>query len=272
MKKYSGYILITDMDGTLLNGDKEISPENKRAILEFVEQGGKFSVATGRSPASAGRWLTQLPINSPCVFYNGSMVRDMEKEQVLNCAYLDRECLLPCIRGILEDSPSTVVEIFTDQGVFVVSDPARKDPYLEEEHDPYIQSTLEQVQEQEWIKILLCDTHDTLEKTEKQLADENLTDICNCFYSQDFFFEITPKNHSKGTALHWIRKACLKEDIKIIAAGDYDNDETMIKEADFGVAVGNAHERLKAMADYITVDNNHHPIADILKIIGEKRV
>ena len=51
MKKYSGYFLITDLDGTLLNTNKEISPTNQKALAEFTAQGGRFSVATGRSPA-----------------------------------------------------------------------------------------------------------------------------------------------------------------------------------------------------------------------------
>ena len=90
MKKYSGYFLITDMDGTLLNTNKEISLNNQKALAEFTAQGGKFSVATGRSPASAGRWLKQLPINFPCVFYNGSMVKDVAENDILHCAYLQR--------------------------------------------------------------------------------------------------------------------------------------------------------------------------------------
>lgn len=270
MKKYSGYFLITDMDGTLLNKEKEISLENKMALRKFVEQGGKFSVATGRSPASAGRWLEQLPINFPCVFYNGSMVKDLEKDQVMDCAYLGKEYFQPLVTWVLEHIPGTVVEIFTQQGLFVISDPRAKDPYLEGEKDPYIQADPAQVENLEWIKILLCDEHSSLEKTERRLVEKGLDGLCNHFYSQDFFLEITPKNHSKGTALQMIRNRCGEQDMKIIAVGDYDNDEEMIEEADFGVAMGNAQECLKSAADYITTDNNHHPMADILEEIAER--
>lgn len=270
MNQYNGYFLITDLDGTLLNSDKVISAENKEAIQTFVNQGGRFSVATGRSPASAGRWLEQLPINYPCVFYNGSMVKDLKSDQVWDCAYLDKSKFQPLVNWGLEQIPTTVVEIFTQQGLYVISDPQMKDPYLEGEKDPYFQAEPEVVEELEWIKILLCDNHANLVKIEERLKEHHLDKSCNSFYSQDFFFEITPKDHSKGTALRLIREKSEEKALKIIASGDYDNDEEMIVEADFGVAVGNAQECLKMAADYIASDNNHYPMADILREVTKR--
>lgn len=270
MKKYSGYFLITDLDGTLLNTNKEISPDNQKALAEFTAQGGRFSVATGRSPASAGRWLRQLPINFPCVFYNGSMVKDVVKDEILHCDYLQSSYALSIVQWILKEHPKTIVEIFTDRGLFIISDPENKDPYLEDENDPYIQSCLAEVKDEQWIKILLCDDHAALEEIRSYMDGRHLDEQCYYFYSQDFFLEITPKNASKGTALKWICSHCGEEDLKVIAAGDYDNDESMIRAADFGVAIGSGRARLKAAADYITVDNDHDPIADILKEIDQR--
>lgn len=270
MEKYAGYLLITDMDGTLLNSKKEISLENKAAIKEFVAEGGKFSVATGRSPESAQSWLQQVPINYPCIFYNGSMVKDIQENRVLECVYLDKKCLVLFVEWILEECREVVVEIFTQQGLYVISDAEVKDPYLEEEKDQYIQGTFSQVKNMKWIKILLCSRHEQLQKIEQKLLDDNLNTFCNYFYSQDFFLEITPLNCSKGTALDIIRKKTEGKSMKIIAVGDYDNDEEMLKKADFGVAVENAQDRVKAIADYVSVNHNAHPVVDICKKICEE--
>ena len=54
MKKFQGMLLLSDMDGTILNDKKEISQENKDAVRYFTENGGYFSLATGRSK---GRWI-----------------------------------------------------------------------------------------------------------------------------------------------------------------------------------------------------------------------
>ncbi len=267
--RYEDCLLITDLDGTLLNREKEISMENQKAIRAFLKEGGRFSVATGRSPASAGRWLEQLPVNYPCIFYNGSMVKDIVHDKILNCEYLKKEEFIPLIHWILTNNRKTVVEIFTDQGLYVVSDPANEDPYLKEEKDPFVEEDFDRVKELEWIKILFCDSHENLERIGRQLAEYKLEQFCDSFYSQDFFFEITPKNHTKGTALHFIRKGCEVKNLKIIAVGDYENDEGMLREADLGVAVGNARETLKAAADYVTADNNNNPMEDIVKKLSE---
>lgn len=86
---------------------KEISRENLDAILDFVNGGGKFGVATGRSPYCAKRWLEQLPINCPCIFYNGSMVKDISADTVLALQYLEKDCLFPQMEWVLQNSPKT---------------------------------------------------------------------------------------------------------------------------------------------------------------------
>lgn len=60
-KKYDGYMLCTDMDGTLLNTDHEISKENAEAIKHFIREGGIFTVATGRIPPAVIPFLPTLP-------------------------------------------------------------------------------------------------------------------------------------------------------------------------------------------------------------------
>lgn len=269
MKKYEDYLLITDMDGTLLNKKKEISADNMQAIKSFIEEGGNFAIATGRSPVSAKPWLNQLPINFPCVFYNGSMVKDVNENCVMDCACLEKEKFLPLVTWILEYHRDTVVEIFTEKGLYVVSAPEFKDPYLEQEQDPYIQADVKETEEQGWIKILLCNSHEKLEWVERRLQEAGLCDSCNHFYSQDFFLEITPRNHSKGTALDILRRHG-RDGLKIIAVGDYENDMELISRADFGVAVGNAQEAVKAVADYVTVDHESGPMKDLLAWVFER--
>lgn len=272
MGKYDGVLWITDLDGTLLDQNKAISDENKRAIEQFVRMGGKFAVATGRSPASARQWLEQLPINYPCIFYNGSMVKDLQEDRVLSCTCLEREKFLPLIQWVLANSPRTVTEIFTPEGLYVVSDPQVKDPYLEQEKDPYFQAELADIAGQDWIKILLCDEHQSLERVRTKMEEMSLNCVGDSFYSQDFFFEITPRSCTKGTALGFIRRHCSMQGIRIIAVGDYENDIGMLKEADFGVAMGNGQETVRAAADYVTQDHNHHPMMDIFRKIEQQDV
>ena len=65
MKKFKGMLLACDMDGTLLDDSKQIPAENLRALQYFTKQGGRLSLATGRSPHAIGTYIDQLPVNAP---------------------------------------------------------------------------------------------------------------------------------------------------------------------------------------------------------------
>ena len=83
MGKYTGKMIISDLDGTLIPRGGVISQENRQAIEAFVAEGGRFAIATGRTPEASAGYVKDLPINAPSVFFNGAMLYDWENKQVL---------------------------------------------------------------------------------------------------------------------------------------------------------------------------------------------
>lgn len=83
MTKLSDLLLVSDIDGTLMNFPAPIPPRNIEALRRFTAAGGRFSVATGRSIASARPYVEQLPVNAPCILYNGCAIYDFAAEKVL---------------------------------------------------------------------------------------------------------------------------------------------------------------------------------------------
>ena len=79
--------LFTDIDGTLLNSQKEISQENIDSIHKLVEQGGHFSVATGRCAEITFPFVDNLPINAPAILFNGAAVYDIPNRTFLHKEY-----------------------------------------------------------------------------------------------------------------------------------------------------------------------------------------
>ena len=88
MKKFKGMLLACDMDGTLLDDSKQIPAENLRALQYFTKQGGRLSLATGRSPHAIGTYIAQLPVNAPYSVMNGSLI----------CMKIARFCIAPVCR------------------------------------------------------------------------------------------------------------------------------------------------------------------------------
>ena len=74
MKQFEGTLILTDLDGTLLDGQNRISPENQAAIRHYMENGGRFTVATGRSLKGMEHFFPALAVNAPAILYNGSAV------------------------------------------------------------------------------------------------------------------------------------------------------------------------------------------------------
>ncbi len=73
---FKGIMLVTDMDGTLLDGKSRISEGNRRAIKRFIAGGGLFTVATGRMFKAVEPYLPALPMNVPAIVYNGAAIYD----------------------------------------------------------------------------------------------------------------------------------------------------------------------------------------------------
>ncbi len=69
-------MIVTDLDGTLLNDEKEISEDNAKAISEFIDGGGKFAIATGRSYESGLEYIKKANTNTPSILFNGGMIVD----------------------------------------------------------------------------------------------------------------------------------------------------------------------------------------------------
>ena len=269
MKLFQNAALITDLDGTLLTDQKTVSEKDQQALRYFTENGGLLGFATGRSPRSASVWRRDLPVNGPCIHLNGSLVWDPVAGKPLKIWEIEKAPLLPILEWILHNLPDTVIELFTPEGdMFQISDRAYLDPYVEMNHDPYEWSTLEEMKNRPWVKVLLHNSREHLRTIHRMLEETSpRRERFNFFYTLDVFLEITPAGGDKGSARRWLctdYRESLSER-KIIAAGDFDNDVHMLREADCGAAVGNAEEVAKEAADVIIADNNHSPMADLIQ-------
>ena len=85
MKLFERKLILTDLDGTYLFDDHHISKENRAAVRYFMDNGGLFTVATGRSKAGMEHFFPELEINAPAIIYNGSVIYDfVSKADVLD--------------------------------------------------------------------------------------------------------------------------------------------------------------------------------------------
>ncbi|MDK2808462.1 MAG: hypothetical protein PWP24_1197 [Clostridiales bacterium] len=261
--KYDQMVLFSDMDGTLLNNQSKVSEKNKEAIVSFVREGGHFGIATGRGPMNAWPYVQDLPINLPCIFYNGGAIYDYGTKRYLKICELPKQKLEPLFACCYEQFPQVMLQIYEADLCYIVSDPSDAKEEILKMHTPYRFCQVTDILDRPWIKLLLHAEKTILFEVENALKRLGLGDVVDWVFSSDIYLEILPKHASKGSLLAEIRRMRNKEE-RYYSVGDYNNDFAMLSQADVGIAVSNAVPVLKEAADVITVSNEEDAIADII--------
>lgn len=256
-KPYGSYMIISDLDGTIIPHGGVVSEANKRAIESFRAGGGHFGIATGRTPEAAAGYLGGVAITAPSIFFNGSMLYDWQHERVLVTKPLTAQGapdLWPRFAALcLERFPKACIEVYTQEDCHIISNPRYDDPRLPHEHYRYCHSDLADladVRKTPWLKFFVCADPADLRELEREAEVFGTAACSHHFYSEANYHEFVAKGVSKGSMLEAIRKMPAFSQTKIIALGDYLNDRELLEAADIGIASGNAHDELKALADF----------------------
>ena len=256
-KPYGYYMIISDLDGTIIPHGGVVSEANKRAIESFRAGGGHFGIATGRTPEAAAGYLGGVAITAPSIFFNGSMLYDWPHEHVLVTKPLTAQGapdLWPRFAALcLERFPKACIEVYTQEDCHIISNPRYDDPRLPHEHYRYCHSDLAEVadvRKTPWLKFFVCADPADLRELEREAEVFGTAACSHHFYSEANYHEFVAKGVSKGSMLEAIRKMPAFSQTKIIALGDYLNDRELLEAADIGIASGNAHDELKALADF----------------------
>lgn len=263
-ERYNGYVIYTDLDGTLLNDKKEVSVENRKAIEHFINNGGRFSIATGRAFEAIEKYIEGLKMDLPSIVYNGGMIYDCNKRKAVNEHILKDE-KKDIVNKLIEDYPSLGIEIYSDTDIYIFNNNGMSERpatlLLNRIYD--MPNNLFKLK---WNKILLVEKREFIDELQEVFKDNYNIDVTR---SGDRFLEVLPENTSKGQALKEIIELYKLDKKKVIAVGDDMNDAEMLKECGISFCPENASDAVKKYADYITGNNNEGVIADIVKFIDE---
>lgn len=264
-KDFSNIFLITDLDDTLLSKDKQISAVDLSSLQEFVARGGDFAVATGRVYMSAMPYLKRLPITKPCILYNGGVIYDYLNDKMM------WKSVLPSLSEhyvieILEKFPQIGAEILVDNDIFIPQTNHILDNKMVIENVKGIYCNIDQIPKN-WIKVLFTVENELIPEISKFVSNKNFTEV-NFVESYGFYFEMLPKNISKGFAIEKMMDIIDLTGLKLVACGDYNNDITMIKMADVGVCVSNSPEEVKDSADIVlSKTSEENAISELLELL-----
>lgn len=252
-KPYEGCLICTDMDGTLLKTDKELSRENAEAIKRFQLGGGLFTVATGRYWDFVEEYKHCFVPNTAVISLNGCAITEYGTARFLRYTTMDKSCFDDA-RYIFESCPQlTMLLVNTSKG-FV---PVKRGEYQKLEE-------IEINHENRIFKMTyMCLPGEILDEHTRQFFAEFSKDRYNCEQSWPGGMEYYPLEGGKHNAVNWLKAKTNSQ--KLICIGDFENDIEMIKCADVGVAVANGLESVRSAADYVTASNDENAIARVIE-------
>ena len=264
-------LLLTDLDGTLINNNGELPPVNIQYIKKIMNKGINVALCSGRSFVSLARFEKEIGLNIPgCygVCFNGGIVYNAHTKEILKETRLNLQTTLDILKEIKTAMGNNPVGIgLYLAGKFYVENPSEEITwYANKSGIEYIQVDHFAQINQDITKILLKGNNEHL----KVIAN-HLINIINgkgvAFFSTPNIFEIIPLNSGKEQGLAFLSQKLNIPTTQIIAVGDQENDLKMIQMAGLGIAVANAITDVKKVAKYITkADNNQ----GVMKEIAEK--
>ena len=249
-------LVVIDLDHTLLREDKTISNVNKEAIAKCIEAGLYVLIATGRTHRAAKEYAEQMGIDWPMINCQGAIISDSQGQIAYHLPISNQVS-----REIIEVLKSFNIDIIFCHGSDVYgtcNTPTQKE-YMAKVNRKHLPMP-EDIGAIEVTKVGAAGEpahiHQAYEAIKEKYADE-----VNTCKSARNFLEITNKEATKSAAVHQLGEHCGIQKEEIIAFGDSMNDVDLLQYAGFGVAVANAMDELKSVADVITDSNEDDGVA-----------
>lgn len=262
-------ILFTDMDGTLLDSDKQVSPSLQRLLSRMIDAGNRLVFSSGRTQSSIERAMRRIGLAYPgmlIISTNGNAVYDCDADRFL----FQKTVPVDVSRGIIDlaHQHGLHIQSYTDSHVVCERDNAEIAFYQKGTGmDAVFTDDIMKTVGMPPCKLLAIslESRSRLEPL-RQAVLKKYGDTVTALYSCDQYLEFFDKTAGKGNAVRYVCDYLNVPITNAVAVGDAENDISMLDAAGTGVAMANADPQVKAHADYITEnDNDHDGLADAIR-------
>jgi Cof subfamily protein (haloacid dehalogenase superfamily) len=278
-------LIATDLDGTLLNEEHEVSKENIKAIQRAQEQGIEVIVATGRTYFDAVSICKKFGLNTYLISYNGAAIHDKIGQEIssLTMGWDDVRHMVNWL-----EERDYYYEVSTNKKIYISShakeilhrEAQRLKGTAFEVDSTYFEEIVEQIFSQSGMTPVknyeeAMDAEEALYKVfcfsfddkKRQIAIDNFAGMKQFLMTSSMTnnFELGNKDASKGNALKIVADRLGISLDKAMAIGDNYNDVSMMEIVGFSVAMGTAKEDIKKLCSFVTYGNDKHGVAHAIE-------
>lgn len=279
---FSNVLLTVDFDLTLTAPDNTIPQRNLEAIRYFMENGGAFTVNTGRSLGMFRKYLDIIPVNAPLLLYNGSAAYDTQAEDFAFCHTIDLD-MAQTLRECLADFPDMVVEIQGKDNHYIF----REDPLWtayaddcnccggvvrpEDDLGPFIKLTLYGQFHEATVSHLFRATPEEMDRCTQveQALRRRYGEFVEVFRSGARIIDVHTKGVSKARSARQLLDQLGRQ--ILVCVGDGENDVLMLKNADYafcpaGSVIADRFPNVCPCAEGAVADVIYKKIPEILNL------
>ena len=259
-----------DLDGTLTNHDKVVTPRTRQALLKAQEQGAIIILASGRPTygiVPVAECLELEKRGGYILSYNGGNIVNAKTGEKFFSQFLP-DAVIPILYKYAKEKNHALLGYAGNEIITEMPD----DQYVKEEsrinkmNIRKVDNLLDAL-EPHPTKLLMTGDPTDMIKAEEELV-EILGEKMDIFRSAPFFLELVPKGIDKAQSLLRLLSKINLTPADLMAFGDGYNDLSMLKLAGVGVAMANAAPEVRANADYVTLSNEEDGVAEALLHFG----
>ena len=267
-------LFVSDLDGTLLNSEAQLSDETVAIINEGLECGMNFTISTARTPTTALKIIEKLNLRLPVMMMNGVLVYDIASKRYIKKEVMDNSVVMVLL-GLIKVKGLDCFLYGLDNEQFVAyydSVESTSLNYFRNERIMKYDKKFTEVEDLSLVAgrdIIYCMLRELKEKLEglyrelsvvKGVKAEFYPDI----YSDDYYMlEIYSDQASKKEAVNYLRGNGRYD--SVVGFGDNLNDKALREACDYFYAVANAHPEIQELADSVIPSNEENGVARFIQ-------
>lgn len=260
------YRLVTlDIDGTLLDTDSRIHPDNQAVLAELMRRGVHVSLATGKAWPTALKLAGALGLQSPQIANDGASISDPRAGRVVWESPIAADVAAEAIRLAREMD----VSLFVERGAETLAERLNEDTdYLIAHGNPLPRVVPDMTRELDPLPIqfyAVAYRKDDLYAQAVRRFRRQFAGRLHVVTSSPYYIDMTSEGVTKGSAVTQVAAMLDIPREQIVAIGDGQNDISMFEAAGMSVAMGHAADEVKSAASQVTATNNDGGVARALE-------
>ena len=270
MGTFSGILLATDYDDTLYNSRLTISPEDRTAIAHFIQEGGLFTISTGRSYLNFAIQMQKeaLPVNAPVILSNGASIYDFAANQVLWQKTLPPQAA-GHVRQVCAVFPQVGFEAYHEDEVYTFRPNVVTEHHLTRCHLTGIPRTIEAMP-LPWLKVILQHADTGLLEQVRAYILASWPGDYEVTFSNPTLLEMTVQGANKGRAVEWLADHLKVARDHIYCVGNGINDISMLEVSAVPFAPANCYREVKEWGATILPSCDESCIARLIGQLEER--